>query len=315
MRRTREVAVWQCQCHVLCHASGKVITSTPPKSVEYPPAFLFQPDQGKAFYSWDGKLIRPYQGSAAASASPDGRFYASIGNKIQIWKRNGTPTGTIANIANSWIPWARDGNVLCGATDSGVATSVLFMLDVNGQIHRTDAAISVQFGVQACSMGTRRASVLVGQEYFAILSLDDGRELSEVPLRWQSSGYLFSPDALWLAEPARLADGVSDGTDVIDLSDGTIKTELKGLRAFDFTPDSRYLLMNDLKMNQIRMIDWRTGQEAWSTTGYLASMLSSDRATDKMLLQVWRDGPKGQTNTFLIVSTSANVTQFFPATP
>ncbi len=90
---------------------------------------------------------------------------------------------------------------------------------------------------------------------------------------------------------------------------------MKGLRAFDFTPDSRYLLMNDLKMNQIRMIDWRTGQEAWSTTGYLASMLSSDPATDKMLLQVWRDGPKGQTNTFLIVSTSANVTQFFPATP
>lgn len=269
-------------------------------------AFTMTPGTHTDFYGWDGHFIRRVD-LGPLRPSADGRYYVSPSNLIF------TRDGMVFGVAPNWggYLWAQDGDVLCA--DDYASESTLYFIDAHGKTRAIPLGHRIR-GIYACSVTTNRVVVLDGPgQTFLVLSLDDGHVEMTVPLILGARGYIFSPDANWLAVPITLADGATIDTDLVNLTDGTIHSRLLGQLVEAFTPDSKYLLVNDEMEMTIKAMDWRTGFVPWTKPGYLWSALDSDLATNMLLMQVAPDS-RGFTYQLWIVTAGGAGVPFFPRT-
>ncbi len=281
-------------------------TSGAQKNSLLPSAFTMTPGTYTDFYGWDGHFIRRVD-LGPLRPSADSRYYVPPSNLIF------TRDGKVSGVAPNWgsYLWAQDGDVVCA--DDYASESTLYFVDARGKTRAIPLGHRIQ-GIYACSVTTNRVVVLDGPgQTFSVLSLDDGHVESTVPLIARARGYIFSPDANWLAVPITLPDGATIDTDVVNLRDGTIHSRLSDQFAEAFTPDSKYLLVNDEKEMTIKAMDWRTGFVAWTKPGYLWSARDSDAATNILLMQIAPDSG-GLTVQLWIVTAGGAGVPFFPRT-
>jgi hypothetical protein len=145
-----------------------------------------------------------------------------------------------------------------------------------------------------------------------VLSLDDGRVERTIDLNTSST--MVSGDVRWLTEFATTSSGAPVETDIIDLADGTVQARLADMEAVTFSPDSRYLLVNDQKMLRARLLDWRNGSETWSSPDKVQGVFGrSDPSTDKLLIAiVSRSAPAYTDGVLWIVASSGAASRFVP---
>jgi len=282
------------------------------KSSPPPSAFTITPGTHTDFYGWDGHFIRRVD-LGPLRPSADSRYYVSPSNLIF------TRDGKVSGVAPNWggYLWAQDGDVVCAddyaSADRFGHASTLYFVDAHGKTRPIPLGHRIQ-GIYACSATTNRVVVLDGPgQTFSVLSLDDGHVEATVPLISRARGYIFSPDANWLAVPITLPDNATIDTVVVNLRDGTIHSRLSGHIAEAFTPDSKYLLVNDESEMTIKAMDWRTGFVPWTKPGYLWSARDSDVATNMLLMQVAPDS-RGLTVQLWIVAPGGTGVPFFPRT-
>jgi len=281
-----------------------------------PAAFTFTSadDSFFDFYSWDGRLIRHLSTSLFTYPSWDGRYYlGGQGEPEHIFTRSGTDLGAIPNGGASGRLWAQDADFVCGTVGNAAGQSVMYVTDVHGKTREipTDGRIRE---LAACSITTSRAAVYSADGVsWDVRSLRDGHVLAPIPVTGQADGFGLSADVSWLTVTTGFPGGAME-TIVYRLSDGSVSAKLPDVWGQQFTPDSRYLLVNNLKLNTYSMLDWRTGHTAWTRAGYLRDALESDSTTNMMLLQVAADqsAEASQKQQFWIVRPTGVFTQFHP---
>lgn len=289
--------------------------SSPPM-VTPPAAFTFTSadDRFFDFYSWDGRLIQHLSTSLFVYPSRDGRYYVGgRGEPEHIFSRSGTDMGVIPNGGAPGRLWAQDADFICGTVANAVGQRVMYVTDIHGKAREipTDGPIRELAG---CSITTGRAAVYSADGVsWDVRSLEDGHVLAPIPITGQADGFGLSADVSWLTVTTGFPGGAME-TIVYRLSDGAVSAKLPDVWGQQFTPDSRYLLVNNLKLNTYSMLDWRTGHVAWIRARYLRGALESDSTTNMMLLDVTADpsAEADQNRQFWIVSPKGVFTQFHP---
>ncbi len=281
-----------------------------------PAAFSFTSadDRFFDFYGWDGRLIQHLSTSLFVYQSWDGRYYlGGRGEPEHIFSRSGTDLGAIPNGGAPGRLWAQDADFICGTVVNAAGQRVMYVTDVHGKTREipTDGQIRE---LAACSITTNRAVVYSADGLsWDLRSLRDGHVLAPVPITGQADAFGLSADVSWLAVTTGFPSGEME-TVVYRLSDGSVSAKLPDVWGQQFTPDSRYLLVNNLKLNTYSMLDWRTGHVAWTRAGYLRGAGESDSTTNMMLLDVTADpsAEADQNRQFWIVSPKGVFTQFHP---
>ncbi len=290
--------------------------NTSPPIVTRPAAFTLTSadDRFFDFYSWDGRLIQRISTSLFVYRSWDGRYYLGGRDEPEhIFTRSGTDLGVIPNGGASGRLWAQDADFVCGTVVNAAVQSVMYVTDVHGKTREipTDGRIRE---LAACSITTNRAAVYSADGVsWDVRSLRDGHVLAPIPVTGQADGFGLSADLSWLTVTTGFPGGAME-TIVYRLSDGSVSAKLPDVWGQQFTPDSRYLLVNNLKLNTYSMLDWRTGHVVWTRAGYLRGAGESDSTTNMMLLQVAADqsAEASQKQQFWIVSPTGVFTQFHP---
>ncbi len=288
--------------------------SSPPM-VTPPAAFTFTSADDKFFdfYSWDGRLIQHISTSLFVYPSWDGRYYLGLrGEPEHIFARSGMDLGLIPNGGAGGRLWAQDADFVCGTVLNAAGQRVMYVTDVHGKAREipTDGQIGQ---LAACSITTSRAAVYSADGLsWDLRSLRDGHVLAPIPVG-QANGFGLSADLSWLTVTTGFPGGAME-TIVYRLSDGSVSAKLPDVWGQQFTPDSRYLLVNNLNLNTYSMLDWRTGHVVWTRAGYLRGAGESDSTTNMMLLQVAADqsAEASQKQQFWIVSPTGVFTQFHP---
>jgi hypothetical protein len=166
----------------------------------------------------------------------------------------------------------------------------------------------------ACSITTSRAAAYSNDGVsWDVRSLKDGHVLAPIPVTGQADGFGLSADLSWLTVTTGFPGGAME-TIVYRLSDGSVSAKLPDVWGQQFSPDSRYLLVNNLKLNTYSMLEWRTGHVVWTRAGYLRGPGESDSTTNMMFLDVAADqsAEASQHQKFWIVSPTGVFTEFHP---
>ncbi len=290
--------------------------NSPTPMVTPPAAFTFTSadDRFLDFYSWDGRPIQRISTSLFAYPSWDGRYYlGGRGEPEHIFARSGMDFGLIPKGGATGRLWAHDADLVCGTVLNAAGQSVMYVTDVHGKTREipTDGRIRE---LAACSITTSRAAVYSADGLsWDVRSLRDGHVLTPIPVSGQADGFGLSADVSWLTVTTDFPGGAME-TIVYRLSDGSVSAKLPDVWGQQFTPDSRYLLVNNLKLNTYSMLDWRAGHVAWTRAGYLRGAGESDSTTNMMLLDVAADqsAEADQNRQFWIVSPKGVFTQFHP---
>ena len=293
-----------------------VSPSAQPTRSASPALFVLDTTGHADFYRWDGTFIRRLDSDGPILPSSDGRYYVT--NRTgQIWTAEGLLSGKIAEWSSASFGWAKDGNYLCGSGKNPAGGYTMYVTDLRGRSREYALGSSGDIhNVFGCSTSAKRAVVLEGSgQLMTVISLSDAHVETTVPLPKLFASLLVSPNTNWLVEDVITAPGGAHESDLVDLGDGSVRYRLANSTAVTFSPDSRYLVVNDSSGTSTRMLDWQTSHDVWSSPGYVASVVAvSDPGTNEMLLEVATGSTAAgtQRSQYWIVTGGGVATRFFP---